>query len=252
MKKKILIVEDDNDLREKISFLLKINDYNVLVADCGKEGINCAVRDLPDCIICDIMLPDIDGYQVLDELKKNKETKLIPFIFLTAKAEMSDLRKGMNLGADDYLTKPFKISELLQIIKIRVEKSDLYTDQYREINPTGKKLDISDFLLLDSGNKVYSIKINDIVCIRAEGNYTNIFSKDGNKYTMRKLIKEWMNILPQQNFVRIHRSVIINLNDIAKIEKGPRNNLIIHLNGYKETLSVSRRLRAKLTVTTIH
>ena len=106
MKKKILIIEDNEDIRESSMEILELAGYVVLQAENGKIGVELAQKHLPDMILCDIMMPELDGYGVLYLLSKNQNTGNIPFIFLTAKAERSDMRKGMEMGADDYLTKP--------------------------------------------------------------------------------------------------------------------------------------------------
>ena len=107
MSKQVLIIEDNTDIRENIVEILELADFTVLQANNGKIGVDLALKNKPDIILCDIMMPDLDGYGVLYMLNKNPETATIPFIFLTAKAERVDLRKGMEMGADDYLTKPF-------------------------------------------------------------------------------------------------------------------------------------------------
>ena len=124
MKKKILIIEDNADIRESSVEILELAGYEVLEADNGKTGVEIAQQQLPDMILCDIMMPELDGYGVLYLLSKNEETANIPFIFLTAKAERADMRKGMEMGADDYLTKPFDDMELLNTIESRFNKKD--------------------------------------------------------------------------------------------------------------------------------
>jgi len=122
MKKKILIIEDNEDIRESSMEILELAGYEVLQAENGKIGVELAQQYLPDMILCDIMMPELDGYGVLYLLSKNHSTENIPFIFLTAKAERSDMRKGMEMGADDYLTKPFDDIELLNTIESRFQK----------------------------------------------------------------------------------------------------------------------------------
>lgn len=122
MKKKILIIEDNNDIRESSTEILELAGYKVLQAANGKIGVELAQKHLPDMILCDIMMPELDGYGVLYLLSKNQNTENIPFIFLTAKTERSDMRKGMEMGADDYLTKPFDDIELLNTIESRFNK----------------------------------------------------------------------------------------------------------------------------------
>ncbi|MBC7745443.1 MAG: response regulator [Flavobacterium sp.] len=124
MKTNILIIEDNNDIRESTAEILELADYNVFTADNGKKGVDLAQKHLPDIILCDIMMPELDGYGVLYLLNKNPQTSAIPFIFLTAKAERIDMRKGMEMGADDYLTKPFDDVELLNAIESRLHKKD--------------------------------------------------------------------------------------------------------------------------------
>lgn len=120
--KTILIIEDDVVLRENTAELLELANYKVIKASNGKTGVTLAKKEKPDLIICDIMMPELDGYAALEMLLKNKSTKHIPFIFLSAKAEREDVRKGMNLGADDYITKPFTEDDLISAIESRLAR----------------------------------------------------------------------------------------------------------------------------------
>ena len=122
--KKILLIEDNNELRENLAEILELSNYTVFTAEDGKKGVEIALSEMPDLIVCDIMMPVLDGYGVLHLLNKHIETYGIPFIFLTAKSEKTDLRKGMEMGADDYLTKPFDGIELLNAIEIRLKKAE--------------------------------------------------------------------------------------------------------------------------------
>jgi CheY-like chemotaxis protein len=122
--KKILIIEDNADIRENLSEILSLSGYEAIVAANGKEGVQKAQTELPDLILCDIMMPELDGYGVLHILNRSVQTADIPFIFLTAKAEKEDFRQGMSLGADDYITKPFDDLMLLQTIENRLKKKE--------------------------------------------------------------------------------------------------------------------------------
>lgn len=122
MPKKVLLIEDDTVLRENTAELLELSNYEVITAANGKKGVTMAKKHLPDVIICDIMMPELDGYGVLETLFENDTTKSIPFIFLSAKTERRDIRQGMELGADDYLTKPYEESELIGAIESRLAK----------------------------------------------------------------------------------------------------------------------------------
>ena len=121
--KKILLIEDNADVRENTAEMLELAGYSVQTAPEGKTGVQLAMQDKPDLIICDIMMPILDGYGVLHMLSKHADTAAIPFIFLTAKSERGDFRKGMEMGADDYITKPFDELELLNAVEIRLAKS---------------------------------------------------------------------------------------------------------------------------------
>ncbi len=132
MSKKVLIIEDNNDIRENVVEILELAGYQVFEASNGKQGVDLAIKNIPDIILCDIMMPELDGYGVLYMLHKNPETGAIPFIFLTAKAERVDLRKGMEMGADDYLTKPFDDMDLLNAIESRLKKKALHQTFYSQ------------------------------------------------------------------------------------------------------------------------
>ena len=120
--KKVLLIEDDTVVRENTAELLELSNYSVLTASNGKIGVEIAKKATPDIIVCDIMMPELDGYGVLSNLSNDTKTKKIPFIFLSAKTDRTDVRKGMDMGADDYLTKPFEEHELLSAIESRLAK----------------------------------------------------------------------------------------------------------------------------------
>jgi CRP-like cAMP-binding protein/CheY-like chemotaxis protein len=122
--KKILVVDDNTDVRENIAEILELANYNVFTAVDGKDGVQQAKDIIPDVILCDIMMPNLDGYGVLQILSHDPKTARIPFIYLSAKTEQGDIRKGMNLGADDYITKPFEETDLLQTIEARISRSE--------------------------------------------------------------------------------------------------------------------------------
>ena len=121
--KKILVIEDSDAIRENTAEILELANYRVFTAANGKIGVELALKEKPDLIICDIMMPVLDGYGVFHLLQKNPDLSATPFIFLTAKAERNEIRKGMELGADDYITKPFEETELLFSIESRLRKA---------------------------------------------------------------------------------------------------------------------------------
>jgi CRP-like cAMP-binding protein/CheY-like chemotaxis protein len=122
----ILLIEDDADMRDNTAEILELANYRVLKAENGRRGVELARKEKPDLVLCDIMMPELDGYSVLHLLGKDPATAELPFIFLSAKTERGDVRKGMELGADDYLTKPFEESELLNAIEGRLKRSELF------------------------------------------------------------------------------------------------------------------------------
>lgn len=122
--KKVLIIEDNQDVRENLAEILTLGGYHAVTAENGKMGVEKALQEPPDLILCDVMMPELDGFGVLHILSKQAKTSDVPFIFLTAKAEKDDFRKGMSLGADDYITKPFDDVQLLQTIETRLTKSE--------------------------------------------------------------------------------------------------------------------------------
>jgi DNA-binding NarL/FixJ family response regulator len=131
--KKILVIEDESEMRRNITTLLRYCDYEPIGAANGREGIEAARRERPDLILCDVMMPELDGYGVLQALQLDKTLSPVPFIFLTAKGEKDDLRWGMNLGADDYLTKPVPNADLLAAIETRLRRAE--SQVKREFNP---------------------------------------------------------------------------------------------------------------------
>jgi CRP-like cAMP-binding protein/AmiR/NasT family two-component response regulator len=123
--KKILLIEDNDNIRNNTAEILELSNYKVIMAENGKEGVEKAIMENPDLIVCDIMMPVLDGYGVLHALQKSENLKNTPFIFLTAKTEKDDFRKGMDLGADDYITKPFTGTDILKAIDSRLRKLEV-------------------------------------------------------------------------------------------------------------------------------
>jgi CRP-like cAMP-binding protein/CheY-like chemotaxis protein len=162
--KSILVIDDNKDIRENTAEILDLAGYKTFTAENGKRGVDLAMKERPDVIICDIMMPELDGYGVLHLLKKNIETQDIPFIFLTAKTERSDFRKGMEMGADDYITKPFEDIELLNAIEVRLKKAELLSNKYpaspqglnqfiKDVKDAGLMQQLADQYDVDSYNK---------------------------------------------------------------------------------------------------
>jgi CRP/FNR family transcriptional regulator, cyclic AMP receptor protein len=186
----ILLIEDNNELRENTAEILELANYKVTSAENGKIGVQKALEKKPDLIICDVMMPELDGYGVLHLINKNPELSGIPFIFLTAKSERADLRKGMEMGADDYITKPFTDIELLNAIESRFKKSDIVKNSYAANDQGVNNLlqDVKGLTALHElaeGSDVNTFKRGEV--IYHEGNYPNklFFIKKGKVKTLK-------------------------------------------------------------------
>ena len=247
--KKILIIEDEYALRSTLRELLEANNYKVFLAEDGLEGVQLAKEINPELIICDVMMPRLNGHGVLEELKKDSVLSSIPFIFLTAKAEMSDFRTGMEIGADDYLTKPFRAATVLKAIETRLQKFESLKQQKPNADEESDKKEVlteNDRLFVNSKNKPQFIKVSDILCIKAQGEYSTIYLISGLNLLVRKLMKQWELQLPDNIFLRIHRSTIININQIEKIEKWYKRSYIVKLHHFEEKFIISQRYTSRI------
>ena len=174
--KKILLIEDNDLIRENTAEILELANYKVTTAANGKIGVEMALQQIPDLIICDIMMPVLDGYGVLHAVQKNDAIKNTPFIFLTAKTERNDFRRGMESGADDYITKPFDGTELLNAVNSRLKKNELLRQQ---LNPSIEGLNTlmqasfgkNELSTLAEDRNINKYKKKQI--IYAEGNHPN-------------------------------------------------------------------------------
>jgi DNA-binding NarL/FixJ family response regulator len=146
--KKILVIEDEPEMRRNLTTILRLEKFHPLPAANGRAGVQLAKKEKPDLILCDVMMTELDGYGVIAALRADAETVTIPFIFLTAKGEKPDIRAGMNLGADDYLTKPVAKADLLAAIRSRLERAVQQTvpefkPNFRSARPLEKVLGLT-------------------------------------------------------------------------------------------------------------
>ncbi len=171
MKKKILIIDDYKPLLDEVSEFLELEDFHVITAKNGAEGVQKAILNEPDMIICDILMPELDGYQVFETISQIPVLATTPFIFLTARATADDYRKGLDLGVDDYLTKPFTIDALLTAIKRRFDKVEKYKSVRKEVveflfsNPLLGVFIYADETFLyqnEASEKIVGYKLSDI------------------------------------------------------------------------------------------
>ncbi len=247
MEKKILIIEDDHTIRMNLCELLEESGFKIFTAATGREGLKSAKENLPDLIISDIMLPDIDGFEIIEEANKTKSLSVIPFIFLTAKSEIQDMRKGMLKGAADYIIKPYDAVEILKVIELRLKKSEDLKEHFSTKKKNeSKPLNHDDKIVVQVNGKPVFVKLNQIICITSENVYTNIYLKDSKPLLVRKSMKEWEEILPQNLFIRIHRSTIINSDHIQKIEKWFNRGYKVFMNHSTQSFIISQRYALNL------
>ena len=186
MTKKILLIEDDAVLRDNTAELLQLLNYHVDVASNGKIGLEKARSFRPDIIVCDIMMPELDGYGVLEQLAQDDHTKQIPFIFLSAKTERQDVRKGMNLGADDYITKPFTEDELVSAIESRIAKASILLEIGSNQRRGGLDDSTEDISTLndlkgffDENGTLYNFQKGEVICEEGQNSNAIFLIKDG-------------------------------------------------------------------------
>ena len=141
---KILVIEDEPEMRRNLVTILRLEKFEPIAAENGRAGVAAARQERPDLILCDVMMPDLDGYGVLTALRADAATAATPFIFLTAKGEKPDIRTGMNLGADDYLTKPVAKADLLAAVRVRLERAEQQTKaEFKPNFSSSKPLEIA-------------------------------------------------------------------------------------------------------------
>ncbi len=172
--KKILLIEDDDNVRDNAREIIELSNYRVVLAQNGKIGVEKAIAEIPDLIVCDIKMPILDGFGVLHAIKKNDHTNHIPFIFLTAATSRADFRRAMELGADDFITKPFEATELLNAIDVRINKLDQSRQEalksienFDHPNYNGSDVNVFESLVDNRQSNRYKKKEN----IYTEGNH---------------------------------------------------------------------------------
>lgn len=218
--KKILVIEDEPPVRANILELFEAEDFEVVSAENGFVGTLWALEHIPDLIICDVMMPEIDGYEVLRVLRQDPVTATIPFIFLTAMADKADIRQGMNLGADDYLTKPFTRAELLGAVSCRLAKQTALSQQYKiehqrakalqlRVQALEQQLDKKDKRLKEFQQQLYNAisKVNTVLSMLKKvdpetqrDRYLEIFQEAcAEEIFLLKQISSLENFLPAEN-----------------------------------------------------
>ncbi|HEX2867357.1 MAG TPA: LytTR family DNA-binding domain-containing protein [Ignavibacteriales bacterium] len=252
--KKILLIESDTSYSNYIRELLEDFGYKAAIAENGREGIKIARLVIPDLIICSTEISEPDGYSLFEELSKGPETAAIPFIFFApGKAGIQDVRRAMDLGVDDFLIKPVRSGHLLKVIETRLKKVDRIIEKQENSsrknnnkNNSYKKLSGDDRLFLMVGNHPEIVKVSNIIYITAAEEYSNLYTIDAKNLLVQKLLKEWEKVLPSKIFLRIHRSTIINLDYVKRVEKWFNHSFRVYLENLNEPFTISRRYSTKL------
>lgn len=225
----ILVIDDEIELCENIRDILELAGYSVSTANNGREGYNMILEDMPDLILCDINMPQMDGFELLGAINQRLKDSIVPpFLFLTARIESTDIRYGLNLGADDYITKPFKHNELLDIIRLRLAKRDqlikLQNTNLVQQNDVFYKF---NKLALPSEDGLMLVNFSDIIRCQADRAYCRFYLTDNSKILVSKPLKDFEDILLAHHFLRVHKSTIINTNCIVRYIKGQGGSLIL-------------------------
>jgi DNA-binding response OmpR family regulator len=244
MNKKILLIEDELELADNIKSILELNGFDVTIANNGLDGIKIAKAEIPDIIVSDILMPSKTGYEVLEILHSDAKTSHIPFIFLTAKVEHKDLRKGMELGADDYIFKPFHSKELINAIKVRLKRTNSFKRNFGKYDDG--KYGMNDNIILNIKKNKNILQINKIIYIIAERQYSKVFLNDGRNVLLRKSLMYWESILPTNIFIRIHRKTIVNVQEINAIFKKSDGKYRAKVKNFQMEFEISRRYMKKL------
>lgn len=251
-KNKILLIEDDLDLLTSLDIILKGAGYQVIKASDGDAGIKKAKKYLPNLILCDIMMPTKSGYDVLNELSNDKKCRTIPFIFLTAKVKREDIRHGMELGADDYLLKPFEVSDLLNSVKTRLAKYNaIFENNFSESSKEKekekeKRYNYDDKIAVNLSGKSILVEIKKIKKISVSDHYSILSMETGSPLLVRQSISNWESSLPEEKFVRVHRNTIVNINHVLSFEKNSNSTMKIFLKNESKPLMISRRYTTKM------
>lgn len=243
----LLIIEDDQSLRESITEIFSENGFKVSAAADGLSGIKLANLIQPDLIICDLKMPGLDGFEVKKNLSDNLRTSSIPFIFLTAHKDIQSMQKGMELGADDYITKPVKMKILLNLVLKRLER--IKSIKSGDNNKSAlNKMTVSEQgkYLIKTRSEHFLITWDDLILISADGYYSILHLKNGKKVRLKRTLKNWLSILPVGKFLQIHRNMVINTESIEKIEPWAKGTYIARLKFYPDPVYFSQRCSRKI------
>ncbi|MDP4195942.1 MAG: LytTR family DNA-binding domain-containing protein [Bacteroidota bacterium] len=251
MQKKVLIIDDCSENLEELKWVFEQENYEVYAALNGKSGLKLITEVLPDMILCDVAMPEMNGYEVKELLSCNRDTYNLPFVFVADSASIKEIRYGMELGADDYIVRPFNNKEIVRIVNTRLKRIDELA-KWKLVKSSrfeSKNVEIpeeKDHIIVNTDQKPVFLKTTDVVYVDVQSKYSTLHLASGEEFQVKKPIKEWEEVLPKKLFFRIHKSVIVNLHYITSLDKLYKRSFIVHLKGIEIPFIVSQRYSAKL------
>ncbi|MFT4757185.1 MAG: two-component system LytT family response regulator [Vicingaceae bacterium] len=239
---RIVIVEDEINIRETLQEILEFSGYDVFTASNGKLGYAVILEKEPDLVLCDVNMPELDGFALLELITQKYASKIMPsFLFLTAKVEKEQIRYGMNLGADDYILKPFDPVEILKIIQLRINKREKMLGPQNGKPSANKELFKKLPIPTEQGLELVSFE--QIIKCTAERAYCNFYLINDKKILVSKPMKEFEVALINNGFFKVHKSAIVNLQFAEKYVRGKGGYLVL---SDESTVVVSTRKKDEL------
>jgi two-component system, LytTR family, response regulator len=223
----ILIVEDEVHIRETLQEIFELSGYEVSTSSNGKEGYDSILENCPDLVVCDVDMPELDGFELLLAINQRLKDEIIPpFLFLTAKVEPQDLRQGMNLGADDYIFKPFDHKDVLNSVRMRLDKrAKLLKTGDADIFRTPDNA--FDKLALPCDEGLILVSFDEIIKCQADRAYCTFHLTNGQSILVSKSMKEFESLLIANHFLKVHKSTIVNVKFAKKYLRGKGGQLIM-------------------------
>lgn len=242
--KRILVIDDQSSEEFNFETLFPSDEYIVNTAMGQISGFAIAQRYLPDLIICNLK-NESDGISLIKGLNDSEITLTIPLVYLSSNNDPEIIIKIFNSGADAYLLKPFVPKDLVKVVEIRLRKYDQLKNRIKQICMESLEVEENiprrnDHILVTIGNRLHLIKFDQIVCVTALKEYSKIHTLNKQNIIVRKSLKSWVDLLPTNNFLRIHRSTIINIEAIEKINKKGRS-YVVYLKTIKTPFDLSQR-----------
>ncbi len=239
----LLIVEDEQGIRETLQDILELAGYQVLTVKNGKEGYESIITNDPDLVLCDVNMPELDGFELLGAINQRLSNEIVPpFIFLTAKVEKQDIRQGMGLGADDYILKPYEYSDVLRTVRLRLDKRKKLLNN-QEVTPPNLAQNSFNKLAIPCDEGLELVSFDKIIKCQADRAYCIFHLAGGRKILVSKPMKEFENVLISNQFIKVHKSTIVNIKFAEKFIRGKSGHLVMSDNSI---VSVSLRKKEEL------